>query len=87
LTFTSFKLALNNELIILYGLPSSTKPLFIIPLTTIILTALMLIGAIFAWRRAYWSIWNRLYYSLLSLAACVNLVILSLWNMVGVIFK
>lgn len=87
LTFTSFKLALNNELIILYGLPSSTKPLFIIPPTTIILTALMLIGAIFAWRRAYWSIWNRLYYSLLSLAACVNLVILSLWNMVGVIFK
>ncbi|NPV77164.1 MAG: alpha/beta fold hydrolase [Anaerolineae bacterium] len=87
LTFVSFRLALNNDFIILYGLPSSTKPLFIIPPTTIIMTALMLIGVIFAWRRTYWSIWNRMYYSLLSLAACTSLLILSLWNMVGVIFK
>lgn len=87
LTFASFKLALDNNLIVLFGFPSSTKPLFVIPLFNIALTVLMVIGSIFAWRRAYWSIWNRLYYSLLTLAACISLLILSLWNMLGVIFR
>lgn len=87
LIFISFKLALNNDLTILYGLPSSTKLLFIFPLATIITTALMAIGALLAWRRGYWSIWNRLYYSLLTLLACASSLILSLWNMMGVIFR
>ncbi|MCC6147132.1 MAG: alpha/beta fold hydrolase [Anaerolineaceae bacterium] len=87
LTFISFRLALKNELIILYGLPASNKVLFLLPWGMLILTGLMLGGTIFTWVRGYWSIWNRVYFSFVTLAACINIFILGTWGMISAIFQ
>jgi hypothetical protein len=65
------------DFVILYGLPQSNAPLFIIPVVLIVLTVLMLICAILAWRDKGWGTPGRLYFSLLTLTAIVYLVALA----------
>jgi hypothetical protein len=66
------------------GIPWLAAPLFILPLLLVPLTAGMLIVMVTVWVRGYWSIWWRLYYSLLVLMALVFTGILAQWEMMTV---
>lgn len=79
----SFKLALDNNLVILFGVPSGARMFFILPLLSALLTLLMLAGAFLAWFKRYWSVWNRIYYTLVTLSAGLCVLILVKWDMLG----
>lgn len=82
----SVNLALENDITIFFGLPTDQAALFLLPVFIALLTAGMLVGTVQAWRVGYWSTWRRAYYSLLTLAALVCVLLLGIWGMIGIPF-
>ena len=79
-------LAINRmglELGLVYGMPPLVIALLCIPLLTTLLTALLPIWTVFAWKDKYWSHVGRLHYSLITLAALAYIPFLSYWNLLG----
>src|SRR6185369_2517177 len=62
-------LVLVNQDLLLYGVPRLSAPLFLVPFLVAVLTLGMIIGVVFAWRGRYWPLWQRLYYTFLTLMA------------------
>lgn len=75
-----------NNIVLFFGLPSQYAPLLALPLVIVLLTLGALIGAVLAWRHSFWSVWGRLYYSLLTLAALSFVGIMTYWGLPGALF-
>ena len=65
------------------GLDSVTLGLLLIPIITTVLAVVMLVAAVIAWSRGYWSTLGRLYYSLITLAALAFVWWANYWNLIG----
>lgn len=76
-----FGMVMNNDLRILIGMPGSARPLFILPILAVLFTLAMLVIVITAWAKGWGSVWGKLYYTLLTLAAVTCLVVLGVWGM------
>jgi pimeloyl-ACP methyl ester carboxylesterase len=70
----------------LIGVPRSLAPVFVLPLVSLVLIVLMVIGVIAGWLREGWGALRKLYRGLLMLASIACLVVLALWGMVGAVF-
>ncbi len=70
-----------NWLMLAFGLPAKAAPLLIIPPLTTVLTIGLLLFAVLAWRRRYWTVVGRVHYSLLTLAALAFIWFLSYWSL------
>lgn len=55
----------------------------IIPIVTTLLTVVLVLQMLRAWFKRYWSVWGRIYYSLISLAAVVFVLFAGYWNLLG----
>ncbi len=82
----ALQMALANDNRVLFGLPGSARPLFVLPLLAVIASVLMLFGASAAWTRGSGSVWGRLYFSLLALAGSAASVVLFIWGAVQALF-
>jgi pimeloyl-ACP methyl ester carboxylesterase len=80
LTVIIFNMVLKNDNRLFFGVSSSARVLFILPLIFMLLCIWMLAANLAAWIKKYWSIWSRIYFTLLTLAALVCLVILAFWG-------
>jgi CubicO group peptidase (beta-lactamase class C family) len=65
------------------GLDSVTLGLLLIPIITTVLAVVMLVAAVIAWSRGYWSTLGRLYYLLITLAALAFVWWANYWNLIG----
>lgn len=65
------------------GLDSVTLGLLLLPIITTVLAVVMLVAAVIAWIRGYWSTLGCLYYSLITLAALVFVWWANYWNLIG----
>jgi len=79
-TAVVFYMALNNDNRLFFGVSSSVRVLFILPLIFLLLSIWMIAASVAAWIEKYWTIWSRIYFTLLTLAALVCLVILASWG-------
>jgi hypothetical protein len=70
----------------LIGVPRTLAPVFVLPLVSLVLIVLMVIGVIAGWSREGWGALRKLYRGLLMLASIACLVVLALWGMVGAVF-
>jgi hypothetical protein len=70
----------KNDSQLFFGVSSSTQLLFILPLIFSFLSVWMLAANLAAWIRKSWSVWSRIYFALLTLAALACLVILAAWG-------
>ncbi len=69
-----------------YGVPFLVKALLVIPIITTILAAALLFYGLLVWSRGYWSLVERLHYSLVALT-CTGLVIWCYnWNLLGFLY-
>ncbi len=68
---------------LVYGVPTIVVALFILPLITTVLILALLIFSIVIWKYKYWSIFGRLHYSLITLAALIFVPFLAYWNLLG----
>ena len=79
-TIIVFNMALTNDNRLFFGVSGSYRALFILPLIFLLFSFWMLAADLAAWIKKYWSIWTRLYFTLLTLSALVCLVILAAWG-------
>ena len=67
----------------IYGLPVLMEPLLCLPIFTTLLTPVLAGGTVLAWVKRYWSVWFRLYFTLLAVTSLVFVVFLLYWNLLG----
>lgn len=77
LTVFFFTMSVERDMMVLWGVPAVLRPLFLLPLLSIGLTILMLVETVLGWGSASWSVWRKLYYSILTICAlaCVGISI------------
>jgi pimeloyl-ACP methyl ester carboxylesterase len=80
-----FELALSNDAMILFGVPASWGWLFLLPLLSVALSLVMLVGSVQSWREGFWSLAERIYYALITLAALVCVGVVASWGLLGVV--
>ena len=66
----------DGQFLLFFGLPGDFRPIFILPLFSIILTIGMLILGLQGWFSEAWSLLRKIYYSSLGFSAMLVLVIL-----------
>lgn len=79
-------LGIEGSNILLLGVPASWGPLFVLPLISTLLTLTMLASSGIAWFGDFWSIVQRIYFSLVTLAALLCTILLIAWGMVGAVY-
>lgn len=78
-------LVMSTDLSTLFvGVPKVAALLFLIPPLLLLLTLAMLAVAVMVWIRGAWSLWRRVYYNLLTLAAMLLVSVLAQWGMLRV---
>ncbi|MCK6627343.1 MAG: alpha/beta hydrolase [Anaerolineae bacterium] len=70
---------------LLVGIPRAGVPLFVLPPLLLLLAAAIVAMALVLWVRGYWSVWRRVYYTLLTVAALGLVGVLVQWEMMGVL--
>ncbi len=64
-------------------IPTSVKVALVTPLIFVLLTALLIVAAVNAWRSSYWTKGRRVVFSLVALAALVLSLFFWEWNLLG----
>ncbi len=70
----------DNNMVFFFGLPEAWRPLFVLPVVGLILSMAMLTYSLFSWVYKFWPIWQRIFYNLLTGAALLCMLVLSLWQ-------
>jgi pimeloyl-ACP methyl ester carboxylesterase len=70
----------NNDSRLFYGLADEARPWFILPLVFTLFSLLIFAATILGWTQRYGPFWRRLYYTLLSIATMVILIVLASWG-------
>jgi hypothetical protein len=84
MTFVIFVGAtLADPIAIVFGIPRSILFALALPVAAAILTVVSLGFVVVAWRRRYWRLSARLYYTLVALSAVALLAVLWYWNLLG----
>ena len=83
---TAFNMALDNDNRILLGINGSFRAWLVLPIISLFLTILMIYTTFLAWAKKHWSVWRRLYYSLLTICAITTITILALWGILAALF-
>lgn len=73
----AFRTLLDNQFLLLHGLPRRAAPLFAIPPLLIAFSLILLVCAVLAWRDKGWGLPGRIYFALLTLAVIVFLAALA----------
>lgn len=68
----------------LLGLPSPLRIGLWLALASIPLVVLSVYLAIAAWRRRYWTICGRVFYSLVTMAGILYMIFLAYWHFIGI---
>ena len=84
LTVLFVNLSLKNDMMVVWGVSNAWRPLFLLPLLFLLLSLFMLWECFSGWRSTDWSIWRKLYYSLITLCALANV---GLMIYLGVMFQ
>lgn len=68
---------------LVYGVPPLIIALLVIPIVTTILTVVLLLFTLLAWRDKYWSLAERWHYSLVAVTCGAFVIWLHHWNLLG----
>lgn len=87
LTVLFVRMSVDQDMMVLWGVASAWRPLFLLPLLAILLSLFMLVGAILGWSSRYWSIWRKLYYSVVTLCALACVAITAYLGVTFQVFR
>jgi len=77
-----FSLVMSDLNSLVFGLPPAVNVLMVIPYVLGVLAAGLLVFAVLAWVKKYWTVSGRIFYTLLALAAAAHMWFLSYWNLI-----
>lgn len=72
--------------LIVFGFHASARPIFLLPWLALLLTLAMFTILIAGWGSSAWSIWRKLYYTLVFLSACLCVGLLVYWRFFILLF-
>lgn len=75
--------AIEDETILVFGLPRWASPLLVMPYVSAALTLALLVLNVPVWRERYWKLFGRLYYGLIVLAALVFVWWMAMWRLLN----
>jgi hypothetical protein len=64
------------------GVSGGMRPFFILPIISVVLALLIVLGVIGGWRSGAWGLGRKLYRALLAFAALGSVAVLLLWNVI-----
>lgn len=73
----------SDPLTLAFGVPPLLKTILIFPIAAAVLTIGMLVYTFLAWKKKYWTVCARLYYTLVALASLAFIWFLNYWNLLG----
>jgi hypothetical protein len=74
------QLSATTPILLRFGLPAADTPLFLLPFLAEILTAILLIITFFVWIAGFWSRRQRIFLSLMTLAAVIFASLMAYWG-------
>jgi hypothetical protein len=75
--------SMEQEYLLLFGLPSNAAPLFVIPWISALLGIALLLLCVLAWDKHSGSMVARLYYTVVAVAVIGFVGILGAWGLLG----
>jgi hypothetical protein len=69
-----------------FGIPASNGPLLIVALVAAVLTAAMVVLTVLAWVRRYWSLAERILFTVVTVPAIAFTVLLAGWGWLTALF-
>jgi len=76
-----FTMMMSNLNQVIFGLPPVMEAIMYVPWILAVLLIGVLLGAVFAWLRKYWTLTGRIFYTVLALMAIAHIWFLSYWNL------
>ena len=76
-------MVISNEEAMTYGASPPLVAVLTLPLLSVASTLGVLVHAVLAWRRGYWSLFGRLHYTLVALSALAFVALLAYYNLIG----
>ncbi len=71
-----------NDNRLFFGISTEARPLIFLALVYVFASIVILAAAVMSWIKRYWSIWMRLYYTVLTLSALYAVFILTRWGII-----
>jgi hypothetical protein len=68
---------------LVFGIPAAYEIVLGLGVLSAALTAGALVSCVLAWKKQYWGVASRLYYTLVTVAAVVFIWFLNFWNLLG----
>jgi len=81
--FIGILMTAQNQMALIFGVPSSFKILLALPLIASALTLFGILFLVIVWIKKYWDWCSRLHYTLIILASIATLWFLNYWNLLG----
>ena len=75
-----FEMVFANDNRLFFGVRASAGWLFILSWLFALLSLGMLLACLASWIKRYWSVWTRIYYTLLTISGMVCLAVLVIWG-------
>lgn len=74
---------MSNYMELLFGVPPMLKTLLLLTMIAVIFTVGVLLSLILIWERKFWTVYGRIHYTVLFLAACAFIWFLNYWHLFG----
>ena len=82
LTVVIIRVAADNPLMLGFGVPGPAAPLFTLPWLALLLTTLVVVLSLIAWRKSWWGTASRVHYTLVSLGLVSFFGFVSYWGLI-----
>jgi len=82
LTVVIIRVAADNPLMLGFGVPGPAAPLFTLPWLALLLTTLVVVLSLIAWRKSWWGTASRMHYTLVSLGLVSFFGFVSYWGLI-----
>ena len=72
----------ENPFLLLFGVPDSAAPLFIVPWLLLIGCVLVIVYTVLIWKRSSWGLTGKIHYTLVALSCVVFTSLVFMWGLV-----
>ncbi len=74
---------MSNYMELMFGVPPMLKTLSVLTMIAVILAVGVFLSLILVWRKGYWTVCGRIYYTSIFLASCAFIWFLNYWHLFG----
>ncbi len=74
---------MSNYMELMFGVPPMLKTLSLLTMIAVILTVGMFLSLLLVWKKGYWTVCGRIYYTSIFLASCAFIWFLNYWHLFG----